>query len=239
MAHTGAPDVSNSGFVVVFDCESDSSFASLPGQTQEEKIRYMEFTCICALVVPTRLIFEQASAEAVLQASEERTWWRDDSEDGRNPISSLLDLFDKADAIVGYNCLNFDFPLISKFYKLNKRRDASDRMLRHRSKTVDLFARVRDATGRFLKLDVLLKANSIAQKSGDGLRAIALWEADRRRELQEYCMSDVRLTLELSLLDEVKLGMLPEMALDMKMLGLRGSLAARACEAGRDEFVLL
>lgn len=227
----------NEPFVVCWDAESDSAFLRLPGQTQEEKLAYMNFTCICAITVPTRLILARAPASEVLACSTQTTFWRDRVEEkgSRNPISGLLKLFDEADAIVGYNVFGFDFPLIAKFYRMGGGKCQSHRMMRHRAKTVDLFARLRDVTSNYFKLDSLLKANGLASKSGNGLRAITLWEEGRRDELEAYCMDDVNLTLSLALLDELKLGIIPELSLDVNSIGLRAAIGTKCTNNGHTE----
>lgn len=126
----------NCAYVVVWDCESDSSFGALPGSTHADKLKFMNFTVICAVCMPVDLILENAPNEVILAQSSSHTWWRDAADaadDGSNPVASLLELFDGASLIVGYNCLSFDFPLVRRFYR---RSDTSstpeDRYLSHR-----------------------------------------------------------------------------------------------------------
>lgn len=207
-------------YAVVFDCESDSAFADLPGRTHEEKLKFMQFTVICALVVPVELIRNGASADEIVDASFEHSWWRDVAEEGGNPISTLLDLFDGAKLIVGYNCLGFDFPLVRRHYRssLGHARD-HQRYVDHRSKTLDLMARARDATGEYFKLDYLLKRNGLQTKSSNGLQAIKMWDEGRRDELQDYCATDVALTAKLALQDTIHVS--DYLEIDSRVFGLR------------------
>lgn len=191
-------------YVLVWDCESDCSFKHSSGSTHDERIKFMQFTVLVGVVIPVEAISGNASAEDVMARSTSHVWWRDSAEFGSNPVVSLLELFDHADLIVGYNCLGFDFPLIRRFYKMTKAfPDATHRYLMHRSKTLDLMARVRDATGAYYKLDVLLKCNGLESKTGDGLKAIGLWEDGKRDELASYCLNDVIVTAKLALLPRV------------------------------------
>lgn len=189
----------NTAYVAVFDCESDTGFGDVLGRARDEIIhRYMQFTCICALVIPKDVIQGHASVDEIISQSKRMTWWRDVSESStKTPIDSLLDIFDRAEIIVGFNCLAFDFPLIRRFYA------SHERYLKHRCKCLDIMTRVRDVTGDYYKLDKLLKDNELSTKMGDGSTAIKLWQEGRRDELQAYCLCDVELTARLGLLNEL------------------------------------
>jgi len=194
-------DYADTRYVVVFDCESDSSFNNLPGNSQEEKLRFMQFTVACAAVIPCDVIEKNKSICEILLHTKTKFWWRDAAERDHNPIISLLDLFDGAEVIVGYNCLSFDFPLLKRFYCPSNKVSSMQRYVNHRSKTLDIMNRVRDATGSYYKLDQLLKLNKLKTKSSNGLEAIKMWERNEREELKSYCEMDVLLTAQLSLID--------------------------------------
>lgn len=191
--------MNTASYVAVFDCESDTGFGDVFGRARDEIIhRYMQFTCICALVVPTDVIKSHASADEIISQSTRMTWWRDVSESNtKTPIDGLLDIFDAAEIIVGFNCLAFDFPLIRRFYT------SHERYLKHRCKCLDIMTRVRDVTDDYYKLDKLLRDNELSAKIGDGSTAIKLWQEERRDELQAYCLCDVELTARLGLLNEL------------------------------------
>ena len=63
-----APTGKTSGdrYVVVFDCESDSLFSTLPGEFHEDKIRYMQFTVISALALPCKPIEAGAPIDDIM-----------------------------------------------------------------------------------------------------------------------------------------------------------------------------
>lgn len=228
-------------YVVVFDCESDSSFASLPGEHHDDKLRYMQFTVICATLLPCEPIENRAPIDQIMSKAVRRTWWRDVAEEGSNPIVSLLEAFDGAEAIVGYNCLSFDFPLIRRFYRPTEAHvNPVQRYVDHRSKTVDLMHRFKDATGSYFKLDEVLKRNGLRSKSSNGLEAINMWQRGDRDSLQSYCETDVALTAQLSLLENVMLH--DSVRITNACFGVRSALAqqrgyARAEE--EDSFVLV
>jgi len=212
-------------YVVVFDCESDSSFNSLPGRFVAEKLQYMQFTVICAMKLSSVLIEARAPVDEIIAHASRHCWWRDVAEDGMNPIVSLLDLFDGAEAIVGYNCLGFDFPLIKRFYQAtNEFPDPEQRYLDHRCKVVDVMARVRDATGNYYKLDDLLKTNALETKTGNGLQAITLWNEQKRCELKSYCDTDVTVTARIALLEFITVK--SNAIVSNNVFGVRSALAA-------------
>lgn len=199
----------NEGYCVVFDCESDCGVPRCvsPQERDLHIERYMQFTVICALQIPSQMVLERRSHEEILRASKRFCYWRDGEKESTNPnpVHHLLELFDGADVIVGFNCLGFDFPLLKRFYIMGQARVApsSQRYMDHRSKCLDIMMRVRDATGMYTKLDNLLKTNSLPTKSGDGAEAITLWSNDERDKLKDYCATDVDVTARLALTETI------------------------------------
>lgn len=199
-------------FFVVFDCETDCGFRGY-GKERDAEMQRMQPTVTCALLIDSEeALREDADVDSLLRDAKRLTFWRDvvPLEGMPHPFAHLLQLFDKADAIVGYNQLGFDLPLLRKFYgpTVVKRGKylattadgaASQRAVRHRQKAVDLCATTRDICGDYLKLDELLLLNDLPCKNGNGLEAIKLWEAGRRSELESYCARDVTVTARLAL----------------------------------------
>lgn len=182
---------------VIFDCESDSKPRHSYGETRnEQEFKFVQCTCACALIVP-------AAQLPNLEGATKLTCWRDDEAHGRNPFEPLLAAFDAASVIVGYNALEFDFPLLWKHYSKKQSR----RYLEHRIKCLDLFSRLRAVSGHWPRLDDLLIGNELAAKCGDGREAIRLWQAGKRDELEAYCQADVQRTTELALLPRMAYGM--------------------------------
>lgn len=211
-------------YVLVYDCESDSGFENLPGDHHEDKIKFMQFTVICAIAMPVDMIEQKAPADEILAHSTRHWWWRDVSEKGSNPIVSLLKLFDDAELIVGFNCLGFDFPLIRRFYRPSEEvLYPKQRYVDHRSKTLDIMARIRDATGNYYKLDELLKKNGLQTKSSNGKEAIRMWEEGRRDELKAYCAKDVVLTARLGLLESIRIE--DHLKVTSRLFGIRNQLS--------------
>ena len=154
--------------------------------------------------MPSNVVLESSDWNAVEKHTKRLTFWRDEAADGCTPVDELLKLFDDAEVIVCFNGLGFDFPLLRRFYRPLNGCSAPQRYVLHRSKTLDIMARARDATGLYMKLDLLLMENGLATKTGDGLQAVKLWRCQKRKELSDYCHMDVELTLRLSLVDGMK-----------------------------------
>jgi len=224
-------------YCVVFDCESDAGFAE-GAHSAAERDSYirtqLQFTVVCALKLLSGMIASGETTDAIIGASTRLTYWRDQANPGESPVSGLLKLFDGAEVIVGYNCQQFDFPLLSRFYPWNAERaraSPEQRYASHRCKCLDVMLRLRDVTGRFHKLDNVLKANKLAVKSGDGAQAVRLWEEQRRDELRDYCATDVEVTARLALADQL-VGVCgnPGVRIPHAAYGIRAALAAqRAC----------
>lgn len=179
--------------VVVFDCESDGK----PDRCGDRAdFSHVQCTVACALVL---------EVGQPLEDGQKITCWRDLAPTKCvNPFMPLFDAFDRADVIVGFNCYDFDFPLLWKHYGKKQQR----RYQEHRLKTLDVFSRIRAATGTWPKLGDLLHINDMASKTGDGAEAVRLWQQGKRDQLQKYCEMDVVLTAKLAMLPRMRMGAL-------------------------------
>lgn len=215
---------------VIFDVETDS----LPTRETElsihSRMRHVQVTCACALVVDVADVLAVAagganSGTALVESARKIVEWRDD-EDGsapyQSPFQALLRSFDSADVIVAYNGCDFDMPALHKYYGTTGA--GSARYMAHRAKIHDPFVRIRSIIDNWPKLDDLLKLNDIPPKIGDGKLAIRLWEQNRRDELARYCAYDVEALLRLV----VKTGPIrtPKGPVPNSAISLRAAIAA-------------
>ena len=188
--------------VVVFDCESDGK-PIRTGLHGEPDFTHVQCTVVCALVFDAKCLATPESAAESLAAARKIICWRDVvPHESVGPFDELFTAFDRADLIVGYNQLDFDFPLLRKYYG---RSWSVDKYVSHRIKCLDVFQRVRCVLGYWPKLEYLLHVNGLAGKSGTGAEAITMWNDGRRKELQEYCEIDVLRTAQLALLPEMRI----------------------------------
>ena len=214
--------------VVVWDIETQGLIKHSPGFDREEQVRNLEVSCLSYMVIPSAPLLsgDEAAAAAAVEAAPMATLWRDEDEDGVGPFRALFEAFDAAELIVGYNSLGFDHPVL---YKHCERR----RTEKHLFKVHDAFARLRDHTSVWFKLDHLLQANGLATKTADGLQAIEWWKQGERTLLREYCEQDVRALARLLVLREIKLPKIHSTAPNY-VFGVSSALAARrASEACR------
>ena len=99
-------------------------------------------------------------------------------------LHKLWPIFEKADALIGYNSNHFDIPLLNKYYPGD---------LTH-IKSIDLLESIRTSLGRRLRLDSIAQATIGAKKSADGLQAVRWWKEGKIDEIKKYCEQDVRVT---------------------------------------------
>jgi hypothetical protein len=207
--------------VVVWDIETQGLIKHSPGFDREEQVRNLEVSCLSYMVIPSAplLAGDEVAAAAAVEAAPMATLWRDEDEGGVGPFRALFEAFDAAELIVGYNSLGFDHPVL---YKHCERR----RTEKHLFKVHDAFARLRDHTSVWFKLDHLLQANGLATKTADGLQAIEWWKQGERTLLREYCEQDVRALARLLVLREIKLPKIHSTAPNY-VFGISSALAAR------------
>ena len=207
-------------FCVVWDIETQDKITNMPGDNREEQVRNLEVSCLSYVKIPSAAIL--SGSEEALRAVEEApmvTLWRDEDEKGVGPLFELLKTFDEAELIVSYNGLGFDHPVLFKHC-------ASKRTERHMFKVHDVFARLRDHTTIWFKLDNLLKANGMETKTANGLIAIQWWAEGERDLLKEYCEQDVRALARMICLPELKLPRINATAPNY-VFGVASALAAR------------
>lgn len=88
--------------------------------------------------------------------------------------------------IIGYNIKKFDYEVLQPYYKfkLNK------------LPTLDILEEIYFALGRRLKLDSLAQATLGKGKIGSGLDAIMYYKTGDWKNLEKYCLEDVKITKE-------------------------------------------
>jgi DEAD/DEAH box helicase domain-containing protein len=99
-------------------------------------------------------------------------------------LSVLWPIFERADALVGYNSNHFDIPILNKYYP----GDLSQ------IKSIDLLEEIRKSLGRRLRLDSVAEATIGAKKSANGLQAVRWWREGKIDEIKKYCEQDVKVT---------------------------------------------
>ena len=109
-------------------------------------------------------------------------------------VADLVDQLITADLVVGYNHVQFDYPVLQAYtiYDLVTQTVNCDMML-------DL----EEILGHRLKLDAVAQASLNASKTADGLDALKWWQLYKKTDdlshvlkIAEYCCYDVKVTKE-------------------------------------------
>lgn len=100
-------------------------------------------------------------------------------------VHELVDQLMRADLVVGFNVLNFDYEVLAGYTILD---------LAHTARTLDLMVEVEKKLGHRLSLDSIATATLGVGKTGDGLDAIRWWREGKLLEIAEYCCFDVKCT---------------------------------------------
>ena len=207
--------------VVIFDIETQAKIDDMHGIDRVSKVKMLEVSCLSYLVVDAdEVLAGPDRAAAAVDAAQMHTLWRDDETDPDGPFEQMFRAFDDAEVIASYNGLGFDHLVMIKYYQRNTRRYQG-----HVCKAHDVFARLRDATELWYKLDALLKENQIPTKTANGLLAIEWWANGERDKLQEYCEQDTRALARLLVLPQLKLPKTKFLAPN-QVFGLASAIAA-------------
>ncbi len=113
---------------------------------------------------------------------------------GEDQTDDLVDMLIKADLVVGYNHMYFDYPVLQGYTILD---------LPNQTVNLDMMVDIEQILGHRLKLDSLASASLGTGKSADGLDALRWWQEYKKTgnnepmmKIAEYCCYDVKVTKE-------------------------------------------
>jgi DEAD/DEAH box helicase domain-containing protein len=98
---------------------------------------------------------------------------------------ALVDRLRRADLVVGYNVLRFDYDVLMAYTILD---------LRENLHTLDLMADIEERSGVRPKLESVGQGTLGVGKTAEGLEAIRWWREGRLLEIARYCCFDVKVT---------------------------------------------
>mgnify|MGYP002133386361 FL=1 len=120
------------------------------------------------------------------------TYWRDEEteeyvgyrEDNFSPFWRKLE---KADLVVGFNILNFDYATLKPYYSGSFEQFPS----------LDIMVEMEKHLGHRVSLDAVAKETLGEQKNGHGLDAIRYYHDGDWESLEKYCLQDVKVTKDI------------------------------------------
>jgi hypothetical protein len=104
---------------------------------------------------------------------------------GEAQVNRLIERLRRADLVIGFNVLNFDYHVLMGYTILD---------LIAELQTADLMVDMEKKLGHRLGLDAIAHATLGIQKTAAGLDAIKWWREGRLMEIAEYCCFDVKVT---------------------------------------------
>lgn len=103
---------------------------------------------------------------------------------GERQVDELLRELQRADLVVGFNILRFDYEVLHKYTSM----DLSQ------LPTLDMLVQLAATLNHRLSLDSIAMATFGVEKTAEGLQAIQWFKESKFLEIAEYCCFDVKLT---------------------------------------------
>jgi DEAD/DEAH box helicase domain-containing protein len=104
---------------------------------------------------------------------------------GENEVNALIEELRRADLVVGFNSLRFDYEVLlghNPFFDIEQ------------VPTLDMLVELQKTLQHRLSLDAIAHATLGVEKTSEGLQAIRWYKEGRLLELAEYCCYDVKIT---------------------------------------------
>jgi DEAD/DEAH box helicase domain-containing protein len=103
---------------------------------------------------------------------------------GENQVDDLITELRRADLIVGFNNLRFDYEVLHGYTTLDLRQ----------LPTLDMLVALQNILQHRLSLDAIATATFGVEKTAEGMQAIHWFREGKLMEIAEYCCYDVKLT---------------------------------------------
>jgi len=103
---------------------------------------------------------------------------------GEKQINELITELSRADLVIGFNNLRFDYEVLHGYTVFDLRQ----------LPTLDMLVELQKAINHRLSLDAIATTTLGVEKTAEGLQAIEWFRAGRMIEIAEYCCYDVKIT---------------------------------------------
>lgn len=103
---------------------------------------------------------------------------------GEAEVNALIEELRRADLVVGFNHIRFDYEVLHGYTVLDLTQIPS----------LDLLVELQKTLNHRLTLDSVASATLGAEKTADGLQALRWFREGRMLEIAEYCCYDVKIT---------------------------------------------
>jgi hypothetical protein len=103
---------------------------------------------------------------------------------GEKQVNDLIAELQRADLVVGFNNLRFDYEVLHGYTALDLTQ----------LPTLDMLVVLSETLGHRLSLDSIATATFGVEKTAEGLQAIQWWKEGKLAEIAEYCCYDVKIT---------------------------------------------
>lgn len=104
---------------------------------------------------------------------------------GEKEVNALIDELRRADLVVGFNNLRFDYEVLlghNPFFDIEQ------------LQTLDMLVELQNKLQHRLSLDSIAQATFGVEKTSEGLQAIRWFKEGKMMEIAEYCCYDVKIT---------------------------------------------
>jgi len=103
---------------------------------------------------------------------------------GEKQVNDLLTDLQRADLVVGFNVLRFDYEVLHGYTSLDVRQ----------LPTLDMMVDLQNTLNHRLSLDSIATSTFGVEKTAEGLQAIEWFKQGKLAEIAEYCCYDVKIT---------------------------------------------
>ncbi len=103
---------------------------------------------------------------------------------GENQVDLLIKDLQRADLVVGFNNLRFDYEVLHGYTPLDLRQ----------LPTLDMLVELQNQLQHRLSLDSIATATFGVEKTAEGMQALEWYKQGKLLEIAEYCCYDVKLT---------------------------------------------